>query len=79
MAFYANQMIQFSKENINIMVEIKEESTPEETENLNVFLKVQPFIKPGSIVYTTKEEAAEEMKTELGDFSKKHWQSSKIN
>ncbi|MFT4665432.1 MAG: cell division transport system permease protein [Polaribacter sp.] len=70
MAFYANQMIQFSKENINIMVEIKEESTPEETENLNVFLKVQPFIKPGSIVYTTKEEAAEEMKTELGDFSK---------
>ena len=52
------------------MVEIKEESSPEETANLNTFLKAQPFIKSGSIVYTTKEEAAEEMKTELGDFSK---------
>lgn len=75
MAFYANQMIQYSKENINIMVEIKEESTVEETENLKRFLGNQSFIKEGSIAYTSKEKAAEEMKEELGDFSKYGFQN----
>jgi cell division transport system permease protein len=69
MAFYANQMIKYSKENINIMVEIKGEATPEETQNLQRFLSQQSFIIEKSIKLTTKEEAAEEMKSELGDFS----------
>lgn len=70
MAFYANQMIQYSKENINILVEIKDESTEAETNNLYKFLNHQPFIKEESIVFTSKEEAAKEMEDELGDFSK---------
>jgi cell division transport system permease protein len=69
MAFYANQIIQYYKENINIMVEIKEEATPEETQNLQRFLTQQSFIIEKSIKLTTKEEASEEMKSEIGDFT----------
>ena len=69
-AFYARQMIQQSKESINIMVEVKEESTEDERDNLLKFIQYQAFVKEGSIKYTTKAEAAEEMKSELGDFSK---------
>ncbi len=70
MAFYARQVIQYSKENINIMVELSDEASDEDASNLNKFLMQQNFIKPGSIVYTSKEEAAEDMKEELGDFTK---------
>ncbi len=70
MAFYARQMIRHSKENVNIMVELKIDALKEETANLNTFLKQQNFVKPGSILYTSKEKAAEEMEAELGDFSK---------
>ncbi|MFK7808389.1 MAG: cell division protein FtsX [Saprospiraceae bacterium] len=63
-------MIQYSKENINIMVEIKEAAAKKEVNELTEFIEKQTFTKNGSLTFTTKEEAAEEMKEELGDFTK---------
>jgi len=67
---YAQKLISLSKENINIMVEIKRDIPAKQMQSLEQYLAQQNYIRKESITFTSKETAAEQMKEELGDFDK---------
>ncbi len=72
---YAQQLIKDSKENINIMVEIKRDTPPYAIKDLEQFIKEQSYTRQGTVAFTSKETAAEEMNAELGDFNKYGFQN----
>ncbi len=53
------------KENIDVLVELKEEVPQLERENLAARLGVYPFVRPGSVRFRSKEAALEEMGDEV--------------
>ncbi len=67
---YAQKLINRSKENINIMVEIKRDTPQQQIKALETFIDDQAYVRKGTVVFIKKESAAESMKEELGDFNK---------
>jgi len=72
---YAKQLISHSKENINIMVEIKRDTPKKKIKALKQFIEAQSYVRKGTVVFVNKESAAESMKEELGDFKKYGFQN----
>ncbi len=75
LVLYAQQFISRSKENINIMVEIKRDTPKTQIKALKELIEAQPYVRKGTVSFTTKETAAESMKEELGDFNKYGFQN----
>lgn len=63
---HAPKWIKIYKEQVNVMIEIKEGTLTEQINELTSSLEEKPFIKSESVRFVSKEEVAEEMKEELG-------------
>ncbi len=55
------------REGINLLAELKEDVPPEEVEALQNRLNGSTFVKPGSVRFTSREEASRIMSRELGE------------
>ncbi len=55
------------KEQVNILVELQPEATPDDVLALRQWLEGQDYVKPGSIHHTTKEAAADLLRQDFGD------------
>ncbi len=55
------------KEKVEIIVELKEETTPAGTDSLKQQLTASPFLKPNSVRFITKEEGAAMMQNDFGE------------
>lgn len=53
------------KENIDVLVELRDETPPIQRENLTARLGAYAFVRPGSVRFRSKEEALEEMGDEV--------------
>ena len=67
--------IQAFKEEMVLMVEFKEETSREEIQSTMTRLESSEYVKPESVLFISKEEAAIEMKEELGE----NWVSMDIS
>jgi len=63
---HAPKWIKVYKEQVNVMIEIKEKATEEEILEITNYLHQQNYVKTESVKFVSKEEVAEEMKEELG-------------
>jgi cell division transport system permease protein len=63
----ARQLVQEMKEQVNIIVELKQDVAEEAAQQLRQKLDASPYIKAGSIEYITKEQAAEFMREDFGE------------
>jgi cell division transport system permease protein len=63
---HAPKWVKIYKEQVNVMVEIKEGTSKEQINGLTNSLEQKPFIKSESVRFISKEQIAEEMKEELG-------------
>lgn len=63
---HAPKWIKVYKEQVNVMVEIKEGTSIEQINELSNSLEEKPYIKSESVKFVSKKEIAEEMKEELG-------------
>lgn len=71
-----NSFITSLKEQVNIIVELHPESTPNEILALQQWLETQDYVKAGSINHTTKDDAAELLREDFGeDFMKLDFQN----
>ena len=66
-ALQTQRLVQVFRENVDIWVEIKPETSQQDIATLLTKLEKKGFVKNESISYITKEQAAEEMKTDLGE------------
>ena len=64
---FANDFIQHYKERVEIMVEMKDEADLVSTNTFKAYIARQAYLRPNTLVYTTKEDAAELMRKEFGD------------
>lgn len=64
---YAQKLVVLFKERMNVLVEVEEGSSREDIAQLEKRLDGMPFVKSGSIIYISKENAAEQMRTEFGE------------
>ncbi len=64
---HANKLVTYFKENINIMVELKDEATDQDIEMFKSKLTRSKFVNEQTLQLITKEDAANIMKQELGD------------
>lgn len=63
---HAPKWIKVYKEQVNVMVEIKEGTSPDQISIITNSLSQKPYIKSESVRFVSREEVAEEMKEELG-------------
>lgn len=63
---HAPKWIKVYKEQVNVMIEIKEGTSKEQISTLTSELKEELYIKSETVKFVSKEEVAEEMKEELG-------------
>lgn len=63
----AQRLIVVFKERVNILIELQEDNTSEEKEQLQAFLAQSDFIKEGSVRYISRDEAARIMQEEFGE------------
>ncbi|MEO1516419.1 MAG: permease-like cell division protein FtsX [Bacteroidota bacterium] len=64
---YAQQLVKSYKESVNILIEMNEGSSRIQALELEKALKGAAYTKPGSIQFTSKEEAAKLLQEELGE------------
>ncbi len=55
------------KENVNLMVEFKPETTPTQIGLLTKKLEASPYVKEGSITFTSKDQAADILREDFGE------------
>lgn len=65
----ARQMISMFKERVDIWLELKPDAPPEAVGELQNSLAAQNFVRPGSVEFINRMEAARQMTAELGDTS----------
>lgn len=63
---HAPKWIEVYKEQVNVMIEIKDGTSAEQIRELTNFLEKEEYIKSKSVRFVSKEEVATEMKEELG-------------
>lgn len=61
---HAQQLVKHYKEKVEVLVELKGNVSVEQLETFQTKLGKQIYVKPGSVIYTSKEEALELMKKE---------------
>lgn len=61
-----NSLVNYFKENVSVLVEIKPESTENQIKILKKSIEISPFVKPGSMSYTSKERGAYLLSQEFG-------------
>jgi cell division transport system permease protein len=64
---FTNEIVKSLKEKVNIMVEMKDSISSNDLAAFEKNLQQKPFIKTGSLLFTDKEKAAEELKSEFGN------------
>jgi cell division transport system permease protein len=64
---YAQNLVVLFKERMNVLVELEEGSTREDIGRLENQLTQTPFVKEGSVVFVSRENAAEQMRSEFGE------------
>ncbi len=62
----ANSLLEYMREHINIIVELKRDTLPEKREELEAYLQRSPYLKKGTLQYISREEAFRQMKEEYG-------------
>ncbi len=68
-ALHARKLVTMFKEKVDIWVELRPDLPETEVSRLVGFLREQPFVKPESVTFITREQATSEMKKELGEAS----------
>ena len=66
---HARQMITLFKERVDIWIELRPSATENEVSRLKGALATENFVRPGSVEFISRKQAALEMKNELGDTS----------
>jgi len=61
-----NSLVNYFKENVSVLVEIKPESNDNQINILKKSVEISPFVKPGSLTYTSKERGAYLLSKEFG-------------
>jgi cell division transport system permease protein len=64
---FAHDFIQYYKERLEIMVEMKDEADEAATATFKAYIGRQAYVREGTLGYTTKQEAAEVMRKQFGD------------
>jgi len=64
---YAQNLVILFKERMNVLVELEEGSSKEAIAQLENQLTRTPFVKAGSVVFVSRENAAEQMRSEFGE------------
>jgi cell division transport system permease protein len=64
---FTNEIVKSLKEKVNIMVEMKDSISSNDLAAFEKNLQQKPFIKTGSLLFTDKEKAAEDLKSEFGN------------
>lgn len=73
---HAQRLVTTFKERVNVIVEIENGTDKKDIFNLKEKLSDSPFVKKGSVVFTSKEEAAELLREDFGeDFLKMEFQN----
>ncbi len=62
----ANALLEYMREHVNIIIELKRDTLPENREELEAYLQRSPYLKRGSLKYISREEAFRQMKEEFG-------------
>ncbi|MCO6493285.1 MAG: permease-like cell division protein FtsX [Phaeodactylibacter sp.] len=65
--FNARQLVRSLKEKVNLIVELHSDVQPSEIEGIRQWIGQRAFAVPGSIEFTSKEQAAELMREEFGE------------
>lgn len=66
-AIQANRLVKVFKERINVLLEIEEGTDSEAIARLQDRLENSSFIKPGTVAFISKEDAAEDMSSTFGE------------
>lgn len=64
---YAQRVVQLYKERVNILVELTEGVDTTDREQLAGYLSERTYFKPGSLIFISKAEAAEQMRETFGE------------
>ncbi len=64
---HGHQLVKVFKENVNVLVELKTNSQEQSIQLFQEKLAAQNYVKPGSVVFTSKETAASLLKEDLGE------------
>lgn len=64
---YAQRVVSLFKERVNILVELTADAGEEGRSTLETWLNDQSFVKKGSLAFTSKEEAARQMREDFGE------------
>jgi len=64
---HAQKLVAFFKERVNVLVEVTEGTARSELSLLEEKLEASSFVKPGSVLFISREAAAEQMRTEFGE------------
>ncbi len=64
---YAQKLVILFKERMNVLIEIEQGTSREEIAQLEDVLDIKPFVKKSSVIFISKENAAEQMRTEFGE------------
>ena len=67
LSLHTNKLIDTFKENVNVITELRDSVSLEETDSLIEFIKLLPAVKLATIDLVNKEEALTLMKKEMGD------------
>lgn len=64
---HAQRLVTLFKERVNVIVEIESGTDKTDIYNLKTKLENSPYVKEGSVVFTSKEEAAELLREDFGE------------
>lgn len=63
----AQRLVTLLKEEINLIVEVRDEAGEEEIATMKAYLESSPLVKPGSMEFISKEEGIELLKEDFGE------------
>ena len=66
-AYQANSVLRDLKENVNVIIEIKDSVSMPEIKKLEEFIKTKNYIKPQSVVFIDKDAGAQFLKEDFGE------------
>jgi cell division transport system permease protein len=69
MALHAHSLVQIFKERVDIWMELNPNTTQEDVTRIVGDVRSKPFVKPESVRFITREQAAATMRKDLGDES----------
>lgn len=69
MALHGNNLVALFKEKVDVWLEFKPDTPQEDIARIIQDVRRQPFVKPESVTYVTREQATATMREDLGDES----------